>query len=142
MSSPSNAKHGESLAGWIGRLLSALESAGNRYGGLEGCAPEEADRMAQDLGLTRGELIRLAAMGPDAADEIYRRLDVLDVDAEELQRREPTLMRELARTCSFCASKARCSTDLNSCPYASDWTGYCPNAPLLQALQQGATTRK
>lgn len=126
---------------WLVRVARALSdwTAGSRLDGLEGCPPDEVGRIAQDLNLSRGELISLAALGPHAADEVYRRLDVLDVDPEQLQRRAPALTRDLVRVCAFCTSKARCSTDLNWCPDAPDWTDYCPNAAILQSLRPGAS---
>jgi len=133
MSLPSNARGRESVSAWIGRALRSRRTA-NRTSGLKGCPPDEVGRIARDVGLTPGELIRLATMGPNAADEVYRRLEELDVDADEVRHRDPALLRELIKVCSFCTTKARCSSDLNWCPLAPDWSHYCPNATILESL--------
>jgi uncharacterized protein YjiS (DUF1127 family) len=89
-------------------------------------------RIAHDLGIGRADLRVLAGKWPD--DLLSRRLEQVDLDAAELARREPQVLRDLERVCTLCGSKRRCGRDLAGDPSDSRWLEYCPNVTTLNAL--------
>jgi hypothetical protein len=101
---------------------------------LSCCAPAEAERIAQDVGVSRAELCILAGKWPDSLDLLSRRMQELRLDAAEVSRVEPQVIRDLQRTCSLCANKRRCRYDLADQWSHPRWQEYCPNATTLLAL--------
>jgi hypothetical protein len=110
--------------------------AGLRYD-LATCGPEEVARTAQDLGVTSGELIRLAEKGPDAADELQQLLHALGVDAKKPAKDGPIIMPDLQRLCISCDDKSRCRQELAAGTAASHYHEVCPNAVTFNALFAG-----
>ena len=102
--------------------------------GLSDCGSDELRRVAHDIGVDAGDLRVLAGKWPDAADLVVRRAAVLGLDAAELERDQPQVMRDLERVCSLCDNKRACQHDLSRGPAKSDWQDYCPNAGTLAAI--------
>jgi CRP-like cAMP-binding protein len=69
---------------------------------------------------------------------LHRRLAALELDPEELSRREPNVLRELECACAACDKRGRCSRDLANDAARPIWTTYCPNAVALNALRAPA----
>ena len=111
---------------WWGRRQAVAE--------LDCCGEREMDRIAQDVGVPRGELCVLAGKWPDAAQELTRRMDRVGLDQDDVTAVEPQVVRDLQRVCSLCASKRRCEHDLLARPNDPVWQDYCPNAPTFFAL--------
>jgi hypothetical protein len=61
-------------------------------------------------------------------------MEELMLDATELARVEPDVIRDLQGVCSLCASQRKCRHDLVRNPSGSAWRKYCPNASTLAAL--------
>jgi len=101
---------------------------------LQRMGPEETERLAHDVGLTRSDLQTLAGRWPDSAELLSRRLAVLNLDEGALERSEPQVLHDLQRVCSLCAEKRRCQHDLALEPFDETWSDYCPNAQTLEAL--------
>jgi hypothetical protein len=101
---------------------------------LKCCAEGEVERMAKDIGVSASELRRLAALGPDSADLLLRRMTALDLDRNEVSRTEPRTFQDLQRVCTMCNSHRRCKRDLARDSADPAWQDYCPNAATLLAL--------
>ena len=100
---------------------------------LAQCDPSEVARIAEDLGISTGELRFLAASGHDSADLLKRRLQTLGVNATGV---DPAVMRDLQLLCARCNSKQRCAHELEDTPVAASWPKYCPNEVTIEAIQK------
>ena len=105
------------------------------YSDLSCCAQDDVDRIARDLGVSGAELRKLASLGPDAADQLLRRMEALDLNPAAVAGTEPPTFQDLQRVCSLCDSHKRCAQDLASNPAGSVWEDYCPNAATLKVLK-------
>jgi len=99
--------------------------------------------MAQDLGISAGELRQLANYGPEEADLLRQRMTMLGINPEELARSEPATLRDLQRLCTMCTSRGRCARDIAKHSAGPSWQAwrnyqawrdYCPNAATLNML--------
>lgn len=107
---------------------------------LETCDRNEIERMAQDVGLSAGELRQLSERGPDAAKLLFERLHALHLDADALAKNAPSTLRDLERLCSSCISKKRCQLDLMLVPNDPHWRQYCPNVGTLDDVRNEAAS--
>jgi hypothetical protein len=98
------------------------------------CDRAEVARMAHDVGISSDELYTLSGKWPDSADLLLLRMDESKLDATEIKKVEPQVMRDLQRVCTLCASKRKCSHDLATRSSDPAWQTYCPNATTLNAL--------
>lgn len=110
----------------IGRLFQPSE--------LRGLDPACADQLARDVGVSPYDLHRLSELGPEAADLIYQRLALENLDAQEVERQYPKVMKDLQRVCSVCDDKKRCQHDFENHVAGDDWKSYCPNASTITDL--------
>ena len=99
---------------------------------LDRCGPAEAERIAHDLNMSRGELRVLASKWPD--DLLSQRLRQLNLHTADIVHSELEVLRDLQRVCTVCGSKRICGHDLANHPSDPDWVKYCPNATTLGAL--------
>jgi hypothetical protein len=97
-------------------------------------ALDGTDRMAHDIGVSASELHDLASRGPQSADLLCRRMEVLDLDQNEVAHTERATFQDLQRVCSMCDCKKRCARDLARNPDDPVWKDYCSNAQTLTAL--------
>ena len=97
-------------------------------------SPNEAARVAADLGIDTGTLVKIAAHSGGPPLLLNRRLKLLGLDPEQLRRREPAAARDMVRCCTLCGHKGRCSRDLAGKSESGAWKQYCPNASTLAAL--------
>ena len=118
------------IAEWVARYRNAFGIRNE----LANCSPEDVAGIARDLKIGPSELTSLAKKGPDAAALLQRLLVALGVDANELERGDPAVMRDLQRLCITCGYKRRCELDLASGAIATEFKDYCPNAFTLDAL--------
>jgi hypothetical protein len=115
------------VAGWCRKWKS-----GSSFSGLGNCTPGDIDRIASDLGVTPADLRSL-----ERADEpllLPQLLAELHIDAAELARSEPAVLRDLQRVCSLCDCKQRCKMELAEGDAAATYESFCPNALTLKAL--------
>jgi len=115
-------------------LLARVRGWWRREHDLDLLDAAELDRIARDLGMSAGDLERLAARGPDAADLLYARLRALGMTAADFGHAKRAILRDLERTCACCGEKGICAKDLARDPADPAWKGYCPNADTLDAL--------
>jgi hypothetical protein len=91
-------------------------------------------KVAGELGMSTGTLEDLVARGPDAAAQLYERLDALGLSKTDVERAAQGVLRDLQRTCTCCDEKGRCEKDLRNDPDSAVWKDHCPNAVTLDAL--------
>lgn len=113
----------------------------NAVAELQACG-SDVRQIANDLGLSPGELQVIAAKRPDAADLLTARLAALHLDPDKLPASDGAVRRDLQRLCSMCGSKARCAHDLATPAPSDDWQTYCPNASTLNSLAAQADEEK
>ena len=101
---------------------------------LSCCAQDEVNRIARDIGVSAAELRELATLGPDAADQLLKRMEALKLDPNDVARAEPPTFHDLQRICSLCDNHKRCEQDFASNAAAPAWEDYCPNAVTLKVL--------
>ena len=119
-----------SIAGWVTQYRSRI----GHDTSLAQCSRDDVMAIAQDLGLSSGDLRALAERGPDAADLVQKLLLALGVDAEALTQKDPLVMRDLQRLCSTCGDKGRCHHELDDGTAAAHFHEFCPNSFTLDAL--------
>lgn len=137
----SMADHRDGLVSQLVRQWHAWKERRDSLGDLGRCGGGEVARIAHDLAVSPNELHVLARNGAGAADLLYRRIDDLGLDRERIGRDEPSVLRDMQRVCSLCASKGRCGHDLACGAQASAWHPYCPNDDTLAALVAGGKHR-
>jgi len=98
------------------------------------CDAGEYARIAQDLGVSPGELTDLVRRGPHAADELPKMMAALNLDVAAITRAQPAVMRDLERVCARCKFKRRCEQELANDTAAQNHEEYCDNASTLDTL--------
>jgi hypothetical protein len=101
---------------------------------LDRCGSAEVERIARDVGVSGADFSILAGKWPDAADQLYWRMNEIKLDRAEVTHADPQVMRDLQRVCTVCGSKRRCEHELANNPSDPAWQKYCPNATTLLAL--------
>src|SRR5262249_24885501 len=81
--------------------------SGGTMADLDGCGPSEMERIARDVGVSGADLSILAGKWPDAADQLYWRMNEIKLDRKEVTHADPQVMRDLQRGCTVCGSKRR-----------------------------------
>src|SRR5579863_8947712 len=119
-----------SLIAAISRLRQQWKDAAE----LRNCGEEAVEQMAHEVGLTALELCQLASKGSHAADPLVHRMKALDLEAREIGKLEPMVLRDMERVCSMCESHSRCFRDLARNVNDPIWKRYCPNAATLESL--------
>jgi len=127
----------------VSLVMDAIADWVNKYRALAGvrhelgqCSPEDVRQIANDLGITVGELRTMSAKNPHAADLLIKMLTALSVDPETLAKSDPATMRDLQRLCTSCGHKGRCAHELAEGTAAEHFKSFCPNAFTLDALSK------
>lgn len=131
----------ESVLGWLARKWRDWSRRRRTMMALDCCDPAEMTRMAHDIGVSETDFRVLAGRWPGSSDLLSQRMHQINLDASEIARAEPGVIRDLQRVCSLCAGQQRCRYDLASDPSAPAWREYCPNAPTFAALKSEHTKR-
>ncbi len=94
----------------------------------------EVDNMNVDdlngLGLTRGEMRKIAHMPQEQIDRMEKMAGVFDVKTDSL--RESGEQIEVARRCAYCGENKACKSALAAGASAEEMT-FCPNASTYRA---------
>jgi hypothetical protein len=98
------------------------------------CDTGEFAHIAQDLGISSGDLEAFVRRGPHAADELPRLLKALGIEEKELARTQPLVLRDMEHVCATCEHKRQCDHDLAAGSSAQHYEEYCANAPTIDAL--------
>jgi len=101
---------------------------------LDRLSSSEIDRMAQEVGLSGIEFLRVAIAPDGTAALLARRLAGLHLDPEAIRLISPLLLRDLQRACALCSEKQRCADDMAEDPNPVGWDSYCNNAGTLKTL--------
>jgi hypothetical protein len=96
-------------------------------------AGEDGQRILQQLRLCNGDIRKLMASRPQDAALLYRMMEVLGIEADEI---EAWILRDLERNCAGCEHKAECVDDLDKGVAAERWTAYCENRVNLEAIRK------
>ena len=67
---------------------------------------------------------------------LARRMLALQLDKDEIARVEPVTLRELQKLCVSCESREQCEIGLADDFADVTWHAYCPNAAILNALDE------
>jgi hypothetical protein len=134
MLAPSNARKSWSVMQAVANWWSNRTTRNSAIAELTCAGADQVERIAKDVGMSGAELGTLVSRGPEAANELLRRMAELDLDRAEVSRCEPRTFQDLQRVCTMCESKRRCRRDLERDPAAPGWQDYCPNAATLKAL--------
>jgi hypothetical protein len=67
---------------------------------------------------------------------LARRMLALQLDKDEIARVEPVTLRELQKLCASCESREQCEIGLADDFADVAWHAYCPNAAILDALDE------
>jgi hypothetical protein len=89
-------------------------------------------QMARDL--AHGEHALRDLVGSDKGDALPRLLRALELEPDDIARRDPALIRDMAAVCAGCTEGRQCSRELASGEAAVSYPGYCPNALSLSLL--------
>lgn len=119
----------EAFVQWWRERLAAGSDAELKY-----FPDAEVERIAQEAGVSAGELRMLASKGPQSAELLLQRMAALDLDQKEVARIEPQVFHDLQRVCTMCESHGRCIRDLKRDPADPAWKSYCPNVDTLLDL--------
>jgi len=122
----------DTIAGWVNKYRT-VTGAGDQLGQ---CSPDDVRQIANDLGITAGELRTMSARNPHAADLLIKMLTALSVDPGALTKSDPATMRDLQRLCTSCGHKGRCAHELAEGTAAEHFKSFCPNAFTLDALSK------
>jgi len=117
---------------WFSRLRQRAE--------LDRFSEAELRALAQDVGLPPSGLRQVTEGNPEAGELLPRRMAALGIDANELARTRPDVLRDLQRVCASCEKYGRCVRDLSRGSVGERWREYCPNAGTLHELQPPSAT--
>ena len=97
-------------------------------------APDERDRVLQDIGLSMSDMQALSRphAGPEAL--LPHRLATLGLDAAYFEREQRSIYRDMQRTCVRCSSWRNCARDLTRGDVQTGMAGYCLNAETIDSL--------
>lgn len=91
--------------------------------------------IARELNIQPRDLDTLVRQGPHAADELPDLLTLLGIDRELIAKEQPLVLRDMARVCTSCQQKHRCSRELSTSTSAQHYEEYCLNAPAIEELK-------
>lgn len=90
-------------------------------------------RELHDMGVTRGELLSIAAVGGRITDRQLAMARRHGLDEDDL-RRSPHDLVVSVRACAGCGATDRCARYLSSAAPASAAASFCPNHRLYRQL--------
>lgn len=96
---------------------------------------DAARRIAAEHSMPLDELVRIARLGPAAAEEMLALMQAINIDPVEAQLIHPALFADMEATCARCSGKARCRADIASGKLEKEFTRYCGNATALNTLR-------
>jgi hypothetical protein len=118
----------------FGALLGRVRDWWRRQEELSALDNKEIGRIADDLRISTATLRDLVARGPDAANQLYERMQVLGTSKTDVDEATNGVMRDLQRTCACCSEKRVCEKDLVERPDDPVWKSYCPNVLTLETI--------
>ena len=101
---------------------------------LAACPPSELHRIAEDVGLSEGDLKSLACSHAGPNELMPKRLQTLGFDPAFFRYARTAAYHDMERVCSTCKSRRRCARDLAKGDVQAGMQGYCLNASTIDAL--------
>lgn len=101
---------------------------------MEACGPEMVAQMAGELGMSAAELEQVVSHGAGADKLMERMIAAFGLDAGQLQRQQPAVVRDMSILCSLCETKGRCVHELDAGTAADHAHEFCPNANTFELL--------
>ena len=98
------------------------------------CDAAEFANIANDLGVTPGDLETFVRQGPHAADELPKLLKALGIDERAIARSQLLVLRDMERVCASCRHKRECDRDLAAGTSPQHYQEYCGNASMIDSL--------
>ena len=86
---------------------------------LAACSPSELHRIAEDVGLSDGDLKSLACSQAGPNELMPKRLQALGLDPAFFRYARTAAYRDMERVCGTCKSWRRCARDLACLLYTS-----------------------
>jgi hypothetical protein len=120
--------------GAVETLLTHLRDWWRRQSELSYLDDKELGRVAGELGMSATALEDLVERGPEAAHNLYERMQALGLSKADVDAAAHGALRDLQRTCACCNQKGVCEKDLAKRPDDPVWKSYCPNAVTLETL--------
>ena len=105
---------------------------------IEACGPEMVAQMAAELGMTRSELEEVVSHGAGADRLMARMIAAFGLNAGEMERQDPAMVRDMSILCSLCETKRRCAHELDAGTAAEHAHAFCPNASTFELLLEEA----
>jgi hypothetical protein len=104
---------------------------------LDALSPADRFRLAEDVGLAGSDVRRFNCTHDGPERLMPLRLSALGIDPGYVKHGLPAAYRDLERVCATCKSAHRCERDLARGDAQAGMSGYCPNAPTIDALVVG-----
>jgi hypothetical protein len=101
---------------------------------LAACPRSELRRIAQDVGLSDGDLKSLTRSHPGPSELMPKRLQQLGLNPAFVKYAGAATYRDMERVCGTCKAWRRCERDLAKGDVQAGMRTYCLNAPTIDAL--------
>jgi hypothetical protein len=101
---------------------------------LQVCSENDLHQIAQDVGVSERELLRLAVSHHGPSELMPQRLEQLHLDPAYVKRVHPATYQDLQRVCACCTASGRCARDLADGDVETGMRDYCLNALTIDAL--------
>ena len=101
---------------------------------LAACPPSELQRIAQDVGVSVGDLRIVAAAHAGPSELLPLRLELVGVDPGYVRSAQTATYRDLERTCAMCTAQRRCARDLAKGDIQAGMDSYCLCSRTIDAL--------
>ena len=81
-----------------------------------------------------GRSIGNPAVPYDVDELLRRRMKILGLDVDAIDRNFPEVFDKVRKNCPRCGDREVCAIDLRRDPNGLIWEAYCPNSEVLNAL--------
>ena len=81
-----------------------------------------------------GRSIGNPAMPYEVDELLRRRMKILGLDVDAIDRNFPEVFDKVRKNCPRCGDREVCAIDLQRDPNGLIWEAYCPNSEVLSAL--------
>jgi hypothetical protein len=115
------------IGDWWRRLMTLRE--------LDQCDDRDLQRVLHDLNVSKAELTGTVMRGAYPKLLLPRMLHALDLPADRIKAKYPSVASDLRRVCAQCPETARCRQELHDHTAAVAYREFCLNSTTLEALQ-------
>lgn len=113
------------------RWMQRQVSPGN---GLADYSQAELGHMAEDLGVTRADMLAMAEHGRDNTALMEGMMQAHGLEPAAIREGFPVLLRDMQRVCTQCRDAKRCRRELAAGTASEHARGFCPNHATLADL--------